>query len=208
VDAKLMDAIVVKKKLKPFLPPLAAVLKEWFPEVGPRSVAVSEVDINKQNVPTLPLVMTAFLRSTANPPTNGRNDQFRITDAFCIEFWLKPIRYKNDKGETPFWSYYPYEDIRDTLLTNLARWEAPNNERIVYRGLSVEAEEIAITLTFQFTATYDWCAEPNYFGDPFQIGFNLCTPVPCDPTAFCEEPDPCRDDVVLPTDHPYKNAPP
>lgn len=188
-----MDAITPKKTTAkiPFIPTLAKALADWFPEVGGRSLAVSEIDINKQNVPTLPLVMAAFVRSTANPPTNGRNDSFRIVDAFCIEFWLEPARYKNDKGETPFWGYYDYEDIRETLLTNITRWQAPNKERIVYRGLSVEAEELAVTLTFSFTATYDWCAEPADFGEPFKIGFNLCTPI-VDCPEICEPvEDPC-----------------
>lgn len=185
-----MDAVTPVAKTR-FLPALAEAIAEWFPELNGRSLAVSEVEINKENVPTLPLVMTAFLRSAADENSN-RTEIFNITDTIVIGFWLEPARYKKANGaETPFWSYYDYEEIRDTLLTNLARWESPGGERLSYRGLTIEAAPLAVILTFTFSATFRWCATPKDFGSPFKIGFNLCTPVGCCPPACIEEPDPC-----------------
>ena len=100
-----------------FLPALAEQLKLWFPELAGRALAVSDVSVSKENVPTLPLVMCAFARSTSEPRANARH--FEMIDAFIVEFWLEPQRYKRaDGSETPFWSYYPYESIRETLWSS------------------------------------------------------------------------------------------
>src|SRR5262245_5153811 len=166
-----MDAITLKTTTARLLPSLAEAIAEWFPELNGRALAVSECTVTKENVPTLPLVMLAFVRSTATPPTHSRAEMFEMTDAFIVEFWLEPARYKKANGsQTPFWSYYDYEQIRDKLLTNLAYWEAPGGERISYRGLMLEAEEMAVTLTFSFNATFRWCPSVVPQGEPFSVG--------------------------------------
>jgi hypothetical protein len=183
-----------------FLPDLAEAIAEWFPELQGRAFAVSDATITKDNVPTLPLVMIAITRSVGSQGTHGRQEIFEIADAFVVEFWLEPARYKRANGsETPFWSYYPYESIRDTLLENLARWQPRGGERIAYRSMTVEADALAVTLTFGFIATMRWCPSPSTEkGEPFKIGFNLCTPEGCCPETCYEEvrdpacPDPCK----------------
>lgn len=193
-----MDAVVPATKQR-FLPALAEQIALWFPELKGRALAVSEVEITKDNVPTLPLAMVAFIRSTADPPSNSSHEVFEVVDTFIVDFWLEPERYKKANGsETPFWSYYDYEAIRDTLLGNMVRWDAPGGERIAFRGLTIEAEPLAVTLTFTFAATFRWCPpKPKDFGDPFTIGFRLCTPSECCvPECFEEKEDelcnPCR----------------
>jgi hypothetical protein len=185
-----MDAITPKeiKQDTRFLPAVAEAVGQWFPELGGRALAVSEVTITKENIPTLPLAMVAFVRSVGNQPDNSTSEMFDIVDSFVIEFWLEPARYKKANGsETPFWSFYDYDAVRDTLLSNLVRWETPNGERIAYRGLTTEAEQLAVTLTFSFVATFRWCpSKPAYLGEPFTVGFNLCAPPAC-------IPDPCED---------------
>lgn len=182
-----MDTRVTPVKQR-FLPSLAEQLAIWFPELGGRALAVSEVSITKENVPTLPLVVVAFTKASANPPLNA--EMLDIVEAFVVEFWLEPARYKKANGtETPFWSYYDYEAIRDTLLTNLARWETPSGERISFRELTIEAEAYMVTLTFRFTATYRWCPDHVEHGEPFKISFNLCAASDC---CIPEEPDPCQ----------------
>ncbi len=155
------------------LPALAEAIAEWFPELEGRSLAVSDATITKENTPTLPLVMCGFVKSMGKSPSNSYNGIVNVEDTFVVEFWLKPVRYKNDKGETPFWSYYPYEQIRDTLLTNITRWPTPNGERIAYRAMHLTADPFAVTLTFGFIASFQWCASNPPQGDPFKISFNL-----------------------------------
>lgn len=165
-----------------FLPALAEEIARWFPELQGRSLAVSEVTVTKENVPTLPLVMVAFVSSTSEAPARSSSDQFQIVDTFVVDFWLEPARYKRaDGSETPFWSYYDYEAIRDKLLSNLTRWESPGGERIAYRGLAIDADHIAVTLTFTFVATFRWCATIEDVGERFDVTVNLCTPVGCVP---------------------------
>lgn len=201
-----MDARVAPVAKTRFLPALAEQIALWFPELGGRALAVSEVSVTKDNVPTLPLVMAAFVRSTANPPTSN-NSMFEIVDTFVVDFWLEPERYKRANGtETPFWSYYDYENIRDTLLGNMARWETPGGERVAYRGMTIEAEPLAVTLTFTFMATFRWCAPRKDFGEPFTVGFNLCPPDDCC-IPDCMEDDPC-DNIPIASVEPQPPLPP
>ncbi|MEY9493748.1 hypothetical protein [Bradyrhizobium elkanii] len=188
-----MDALVKETR---FLPALANAIAEWFPLLKGRSIAVADATITRENVPTLPLVAVVFISSTGDQLRRSYSEQFKIIDEFAVQFWMKPERYTDAHGnETPFWSYYPYEYIRDKLLSNLVRWQAPNRENIAYRGMNVQADAMAVTLTFHFAATFDWCADVNETGVPFRIDFNLCTPKAC-VIEDCVEPekdecDPC-----------------
>ena len=189
-----MDALVAQPASeKRLLPALAEAIGEWFPELGGRSIAVSEVDITKENVPTLPLAMVAFIRSTSDPSTKARVSNFEIGDTIVVDFWLEPARYKRANGtETPFWSYYDYEAIRDKLLTKLVRWESPNGEIVTYRGLTIEATQLAVTLTFTFMVTFRWCPDEKYAPDSIvgKIPVKLCVPTECC-IPECMEDDPC-----------------
>ncbi len=163
---------------KRFLPALANAIAEWFPDLGGRSMAVSQVTVTKENVPTLPLAMCAFAKGTGKSASNSQFGYVDIEDTIIIEFWLKPLRYKNGNGtETPFWSYYPYDQLRDTLLHNLAIWPTPNNERLGYRSMHIDADPFAVTIAFSFVVKFQWCADrSDMTGDAFKISFNLCTP--------------------------------
>lgn len=172
-----VDSLADPRTETRFLPAVAKAIALWFPELEGRSMAVISPDvISKQNIPTLPLVMVGFARSVSNKPLRSHSDEFEIEDMFVIEFWLKRENYTNDKGETPFWSYYPYEWIRDTLLTNFSDWTGPGGERVAYRSLVTGADPSAVMLTFGFTSIRTWCPEVKNQGDAFTIGFGLCTP--------------------------------
>lgn len=193
-----MDAKVEPQQTTRFLPALAAQIAVWFPELGGRALAVSDAHITKVNVPTLPLVMVAFARSTGDQARTSFQPRFTLTDMFVVEFWLEPSRYKKANGsETPFWSYYDYEAVRNKLLHNLSRWEAPGGEHIAYRSLTISADELAVTLTFGFAATFEFCQPFDDAGEPFAISFDLCPPKGCCPDVECfevkenEKCDPC-----------------
>lgn len=190
-----MDAVTPKETR--FLPALANAIADWFPQLEGRSLAVSEVEITKENLPTLPLAMVAFIKGEGAPPSRSRNEMFDLTDTFVVEFWMKPEKYQRaDGSETPFWTYYPYDSIRDTLLKNLSLWEGPGGERVAYRGLGIDAEPFAVTLTFTFIATFRWCANNRDTGEKFEISYRLCTPKACMPEPTClpelDECDPCK----------------
>jgi hypothetical protein len=161
-----------------FLPALAAAIAEWFPELGGRSLAVSNVEITKANVPTLPLVMVAFARSESNQPARSFTNEFTVADFIVVDFWLEPDQIRRTDGTaTPFWNYYPYEEIRDRLLTYMARWQGPHDEHPAYRSLGINADQFAVTLTFTFEVRVQWC--PTVIldrGMPFTPIFRLCAP--------------------------------
>lgn len=183
-----MDARVEEKRL---LPAIAKAVEEWF---GVRAIAVADATITRDRVPTLPLVVVVFINSRGNQLSVSTSSDFHVVDTFAVQFWMKPERYKNaDQSETPFWSYYPYEIIRQTLLNNFIEWEAPNCEHIAYRGMSVMADELAVTLTFTFEAAFGWDFRTTRTGEIIKlVDFRLCTPQSCVIEDLCPEAvDPC-----------------
>lgn len=177
-----------------FLPALAEAIAEWFPELNGRAFAVSDATITKENVPTLPLVMVALARSVGEQLAHNYSADFEIVDSFVVEFWLKPEIIKRANGsQTPFWTYYEYEDVRNTLLSNLSRWHMPGDyehkktPRIAFRTLHIAASPLAVTLTFGFIASMRWCADGDEHGEPFKISLRLCAPPSCVPETCYEE---------------------
>lgn len=184
---------------KRFLPAVAEAIAQWFypelenPNGPPRSVAVSDIDITKENIPTLPLVLVAFTQSLGHQLLRSNSPEFEINDTFVVEFWMPPQRVQHKNKDTPYWNYYPYEYIRDTLINGFKNWTGPRGERVAYRGLHVEADPLAARLTFTFVATFQWCVEEMDTGTPFGLGFRLCTPASCVPGCTEEaEPDECN----------------
>ena len=192
-----MDQIV-KPPEDQFLPALAEELKIWFPDVGPRASAVSEIAITRENIPTLPLILTAFVKTDSEQLRRSHSEEFTMNDTFTVELWMEPNRIKRpDNSETPFWSYYPYEEIRNIMLNNMAFWIGPPPfcQRASFRSLTIEADTFAVVMAFIFTTTFQWSAKRNVYGEPIRrIGFNLCTPAACIPDSLCpgqEEDDKC-----------------
>jgi hypothetical protein len=188
-----------------FLPAVAARVGEVFyeqlknPDGTTRSIAVSDIDVTKEYVPTLPLALSVFRQSVGDQLLRSSSEQFKLTDSFIIEFWMKPEYVKSQGKETPYWSYYPYEFIRNKLIAGFMRWTGPNGEHVAYRGLTVEADRHAARLTFTFIATFEWCLEDRSTAMDVvdEIGFRMCTPQGCIPDPECPEQDdercdPCK----------------
>lgn len=179
-----------------FLPTLAKNVAKWFPELEGRALAVSESDITKDNIPTLPLCMVALVSEKSESNWQTRRDP-EITEDFLIEFWFEPERYKNSEGGiTPFWAYYNYERIRDTLIEESLRWETPKGGRIEYQSMTIEAEDFAVVLSFRFDHEFKWCPpvkevgcdqEPEIDGLPFDIKVSA-TMRPDDVCCNCKLP--------------------
>lgn len=194
---------------KQFLPTLAEDIARWFPELGDRVLAVSDAKINKDNLPTLPLVMLSLSDGAPDAPTNlTQRSTVNNVDRFVIEFWLESNRYvKKDNTESPFWTYYDYESIRARLFAGFDGYTGPNGERIYYVGFGVDASEYAVMITFNMQARYqscpdqelvDACKLPALKEDGTIIGQSTFLVAICEPrTVYCPEPpteelDPCR----------------
>lgn len=180
----------------PLLPDFAAKVAEWFPELGGRSLAVSEADMDRQKLPTLPLAMTALAASDMDGSWNWKSPTAQQTmyDSFVQEFWLKPMTVKREDGsETPFWSFYDYEHFRDVLLSHVQRYVGPRGQRVEYRRMTVEADAYAVILSFEFRAHFNWCAlaiDAPGDGEPINSGTITRNMVP-KPSPIC---DPCPED--------------
>lgn len=174
------------KKLE-FLPDMAQCVGEWFPNLKGRAVAVTDAKITPENRPTLPFALVALNRqNTDNFNAEADRGDKKIVDDFIIEFWLPVQRFTTpgDKPtqEKPFWAYYPFEDIRDRLISKIMR-ESKKPERktwgISYTSMDIDADPQAVVLTFRFSRTYIWCPLDDDEDDetPIVLSFTSCPAV-------------------------------
>jgi hypothetical protein len=187
----------------PLLPTVADAMKELFPDLDGRSLAVSEADITRENMPTLPLCMVALARNDAvNWNWKSGAAKNELFDDFIVEFWLPPLKYKRaDGSESPFWAFYDYEAFRDVVLTWAISFVGPRSQRLEFRNLTVESDQYALVLSFRFRAHFNWCApepeagacEPRIMTTAFFSGVLVppageCCEEPCETEKEC---NPC-----------------
>lgn len=178
------------------IPALAAACAEWFPEMDGRFIAVSEIEPfdNASNVPTLPIGFVALVSEAGVQGNAG--GAININDDVMVHFAFKPVKYKTEDGrDTPFFAYYDYEPIRDKLLSHTQAWRSPQNIGLQYRGMAVEATELAVYITFRFMASGKWCQPEELAAKPIDFTIianakSVALTKPCAP-ACAPEPDAC-----------------
>lgn len=165
---------------RPLLPAFAEAVAAAFPELGGRAVAVTDAAITKENLPTLPLAMVALIREEGNHRAKaGRVDP---ETTFVCEFWFPPTRYpRADGSESPFYSFYDYEAIRDRVVDLLTAFTPDRGGFVEYVKLEVDCSEFASVLTFTLKHSFVWCALESDPGSPVALGFSI---VPA-PEAVC-----------------------
>ncbi len=181
------------------LPDIAEKVAIWFPDLGGRSLAVSEAAVTKENMPTLPLAMVALITTSpaAKWDTNGSKKTRQLIDDFVVDFWLASVKYRMDGGkESPFWAYYDYEAHRKVMLSQISGYEGPDGQRLEFVSMDIDSTQFAVTLSYRFKAHFNWCAdyEPEE-GDglPAKFAPNLCSPkvAYCGPAFDQEDTAPC-----------------
>jgi hypothetical protein len=157
----------------PTLPALAEEIAKWFPELEGRAVAVAEAEVTPENMPTLPLCMVALAKDT--PDHNPRSNRGpTIGDDIVVQFWFKTAKYPlSGGGESPFWAYHDFEEIRDRFIGVIVDWVTPRNFKLQYRGMDVEADQFAVVISFQVRHEFVWCRIEDELS-------------PCEAPAFCE----------------------
>lgn len=177
-------------------PALARAIAEWFPELGGRSIAVSEAKITRDNVPTLPLCMVSLMREVGNDSV--RTQRTEPEEQLVAEFWFEPAKYSNGEtnAETPFWAFYDYDLLRDRLVTHLRHWLSPHGSRVEYFALEVDSDQFATVITFQLRHQFVFC-ELDPYEDPCSPEFlygdgHLITPATFD-LNLIEPCEPCID---------------
>ena len=158
---------------EPLIQALARAVAEWFPELGGRSIAVSEVDpfSDKTNVPTLPIAVTALVsENNANASPTGGNTRIQLEADILVQFIFEPVKYQREDGQdSPFFAFYDYEALRDRLIIGLRDWRTPRGGAISYRALDVESDEFAVYLAFRLRSSETWAPCPVE---------NDCAPMP------------------------------
>lgn len=177
-----MEAIKADEPTPHTLLELARKLNEWFPELNGRAVAVSEVYVDKLNMPILPVVFVALKKQIlADSPRAGST---HVREEFVIEFWMKSKRYtdKANGDEHPFWAFYNYRDLRNRLLHEFRGWITPDESKVGISTLDVEASDAAVMIAFDCFHEYKWCDElaDNAGLSDWTIETKFLTPVECE----------------------------
>lgn len=138
------------------LPELAKKAAEWFPEFNGRSLAVSEMDMDRDIKPTLPIILVSLLKEGATH--HPKTQHVQIEQVIILEFWVPPSRYKTESGgESPFWAYYDFESVRDRALSQVMGWVSPRGARLEYDGLTVDCSEYAVQICMTLKHKYEFC---------------------------------------------------
>lgn len=188
---------------KPMLIALAEELNKYFPELSGRVLPVSEAEINKTNVPTMPLCMLAL---TVMPLTYSVQTQSAVSmnEDFVVEFWFETNKIiRSNNTESPFWAFYNYEPLRDKFLAVVRRWKSPAGFKVRVVSMEIETSDLAVMVTFRCQHVFDWC-EPEeltlaldgpgfILGKSANIDYKIIPSIEteCCPEPACEEEKPC-----------------
>lgn len=156
------------------LPAVAALLREWLPEMKGKVVAITEAEVTKDNVPELPIGLVYPLRQDFTQRNNGTS--VTVEEEFVVEIWLEPAREKTKHGESPFWSYYEYNTFRNKMFARFAGTRTPQNGAYTFISMDVESNFLATVIAFRMKATYELCVEPDEWEEPVEATFSLCQP--------------------------------
>lgn len=167
---------------------LASSVAEWFPELNGRALAVSEAEVTKENVPTLPLAMVSLGALKAEHAE--KTARLEIEERIFVQFWLKPERYPlADGGQSPFWAFYNYETIQDRLFAKIIDWRSKRQGRLRYVAMDIEADQYAVLLTFAFDHCFIWCEPEGDAEEPTAPVFGVTISPRKDSHAAPKNPD-------------------
>lgn len=186
------------------LPALAKEIDRFFPEIEGRVFPVSEAEVTKENIPTMPLCMLALNLNPFNMAANS-NKEIDYTEDFVVEFWFETNKYKRANNTiSPFWAYYDFDPLRDKMITLMKYWKSPRDFKCAIKSMEIDSSELAVMVVFRIVHEVCWCENPalteQYTGQPadgYLIGrdvkvvdkVEIKIPVCCEPT--CEEPPQC-----------------
>lgn len=161
-----METVVQSKAT---LPALAREIAKHFPELKNRAFAVAECDIvgELKNMPSLPVCMLGLIRETGDGSV--LSNEYNPEEDFLVQFWFEPAKYPlADGGDSPFWSFYDYDTLRDRFVTMLQRWISPREQRVQYMSLEIDVDPYAVIISFRCRHTFDFC--------PYEPPEDGCTP--------------------------------
>jgi hypothetical protein len=167
--------------LKSTIIALAEELREVLPELNGRIIPVSEMEVNRSNVPTLPIGMVALAdivprhsEKTNRPPT--------MVEQIIVEFWFKSIKVTSSDRtkESPFWEFYDYEVILYKVTNFILQWTTPKGFKLKFTRMDLESTELAIHLSFTFFHEYEFCIAENEDEEPVRIVSSISAKLNCE----------------------------
>lgn len=137
------------------------IVSPAFPEIEGRAIPVTGVDDDTSGpqATPLPYVLIGLRQGdTSGPATIGGKGVINLRDDFIVEFNMKKERYRNSKGgETPFFSYYDYESIRDRLFNAMVEFAGEHGITFEFVSLDISTEGDVVYIEFRFRQNYEWC---------------------------------------------------
>ena len=158
---------------------LAEKLREWFPELEGRAVAVSNSDpFTPQTMPSLPLAIVALVEEDY-----GSGDS--LNTVWAVEFMFPPSRYLlKGGGESPFWTHFDYTPLRDILLEHL-----PSLGKVRLLRMEMDSDPAAVYISFRIRRESRWCSpEPQPSCEPKLTGGGVEVTVKALPRPWLTKP--------------------
>lgn len=159
------------------------IVSPAFPEIEGRAIPVTGVEDDKAGTDATPkpFVLVGLRQGdTSGPATIGQNSTINLRDDFIVEFNFKKERYRNGKGaETPFFSYYDYESIRDRLFNAIVDFSGEYGITFEFVTLDISTEGDTVYIEFRFRQNYEWCeavrkADTTIEAGSFSINLQGC----------------------------------
>lgn len=140
------------------LPKIAELVREWFPFLENRSFPAMGDSVTKDNMPTLPFAVVLPMTMNVEKQPLRSNTRTAFSEDFQIKFWLPPNRVKREnKTETPFWSFYDYRNnFVLPLIGNCQKLRDTYDTLIEFRGAEVSATDSAIIIATKFRQHYNF----------------------------------------------------
>ena len=164
---------------------MAEELKKVYPEaVKTRFIPVSEIEVNRSNVPTMPLGIVALKDIDIVMPL-GSNKSPEITENIIVEIWFKSQKLqRTDKTETQFWAAYDYDDVMQKFIDWCMDFKTSKNGRIRATKMEIDSSEVALMISFTVKHTYEFCRSQDD-GVPVKINTSIRVKTECDNTQVC-----------------------
>lgn len=172
----------VSKPSKSTVLGLCRALVEDFPEYNSRVIAVSEADVQEDNIPSEPLIMVSCVNVLFSGGDVKTNQEVEVTENLVIEFWDKTEQVKNrNKQDTPFWAFYDYDDILERMAVFGNEFRSPRKNRIKLQRMDIDSSKAALVLAFTAQHVFVACRDRDE-GTIMKIVGKACldtSPRPC-----------------------------
>jgi hypothetical protein len=164
---------------------LAELLRERLPELGDRMIAVSEMEVNRSNVPTMPIGMVALVDVTFRHAEKTNTAPW-VVEQIIAEFWFKSnkVTSRDKTKESPFWAFYDYDPLLLKVVSAVLGWTTPKGYKLKITRMDLESDELAVHITFEFFHEYIFCPPVDEVGEPLRIIQHVRTKTECEPSQI------------------------